>query len=141
VVVEGLYHRIAAAAAGFWRESREEAAPEASQGRQEHEQPRSKGSERITGREGLAMGAEDSVARQVLQQEPLNVFQPSEEQCAGEPRRHSDQRGMEHHASRETQIERCRLREDDRKERPVARRPPEAGSRQHYQKASARHAR
>jgi hypothetical protein len=128
LVVEGVDHRVAAAAARLRRQPGHQAAQEAAHRRQEQEQPRAE-RRRVdeVGRERLPLGAQRLVADQVLEQEHLDELERGEEGGAGQAGRQADHRRADQGAADQAQVERRGLGEQERQERagpPLPHRQP-----------------
>ena len=115
VMVEGVDHGVAAAAAGLGGELRDDAADERADRRQQHQQP---GAEvrgvADLGQEGLAAGAQRPVAAQILEHQPLHQLERGEERGAHQPGRRADDRGVGQRAADDAQIGRRRFLQDRR---------------------------
>ena len=130
-------HRVATAAARFRREPCQEAAREAAERRQDEQEP---GPERVKAaavEQALAVGTQRDVPREAFQEIPLHELEARKEQRAREPCENPDERRVKERAPDDAKIERRRLCEDQRQERAVPRRDPNAASGPDIQDARA----
>ena len=117
-------HHIAPAAHRVRRPAREPATGQTAEGGEHDQHP---GPERVRhrrGGKGLAAGAQDRIAGQLLEKEALGVLQHAEKRRPREPTHHADRRRLQQGAPDETQIERSGIRKQRGEDRAVAFDPP-----------------
>src|SRR5262249_614333 len=112
VVVEGVDHRVASAAAGLGREPAGEAAEERADRGDDYEEPGAEVGGRLAAGELLAVGAERHVAGEALEREALQVLERGEEAGADEAGADAGQAGVEERPPEDVQLERRAEREE-----------------------------
>ena len=120
VAMEGVDRRVAAAAAGLGGEPRQQAAGEPAERREQDQQPGTEGRRAGPQGERLAVGAQDGIARQLLEQEVLEELDGGEEERADEARGDTDERRMQERAPDDPEIEGTRVRREAREQKCVA---------------------
>jgi hypothetical protein len=95
VVVKRLNHGVATTTSGLWSKQRQKATQEPSEGRQQHEEPRSERVGPLAGGERLAVSAERRVPSPLFQQEALQVFEAAKERRSCDSCRCTDERSVQ----------------------------------------------
>jgi len=113
--VEGVDHRVAAAAARFGRQLGDDAARQRADRRDQREQPGAETAQvRELGQERLAVRTQRPIATQLFQDQALHHLQGGEERRAHQACRHADDGGVEQHPPDDPQVGGSRLFQDRR---------------------------